>query len=171
MGDTWAIISLLSMIVVVFVANKKNINVGLVGIAMAMFIGTIAGLKYKQIIGGFNTTLFIRAMGMQAMIVVAKMNGTLESVSRRIVKVGCGRAIKALPVFLFLALLVCEWPGTGIFSMAMPVLCALAFEMGMPVLKIVGIGLITMVGGGTSPYAPPGIILRGLAEEAGLTVN
>ena len=70
MGDTWAIISLLSMIVVVFVANKKNINVGLVGIAMAMFIGTIAGLKYKQIIGGFNTTLFIRAMGMQAMIVV-----------------------------------------------------------------------------------------------------
>lgn len=171
MGDIWAIISLAAMILVVVIANKKNMNVGLVGIAMAMLIGTMAGLTYKQIIGGFNTSLFIRSIGMQSMIVVAKMNGALESISKRIIKVGCGRAIKALPIFLFVALLICEWMGTGIFSMSLPVLCALAFEMGMPVLKIAGIGLITMVGGGTSPYAPPGVVLRGLAEEAGLTVN
>lgn len=171
MTDIWAIVSLATMVAVVIIANKKNINVGLVGIAMAMLIGTLAGLKYKDIIGGFNTSLFIRSMGMQSMIVVAKMNGTLESISKRIIKIGCGRAIKVLPIFLFVALLVCEWMGTGVFSMALPVLCALAFELGMPVLKIAGIGLITMVGGGTSPYAPPGVVLRGLAEDAGLTVN
>lgn len=171
MADMWAILSLAAMVAVVIIANKKNMNVGLVGIAMAMLIGTMAGLKYKQIIGGFNTALFIRSIGMQSMIVVAKMNGALESISKRIIRVGCGRAIKVLPIFLYVALLVCEWMGTGVFSLALPVLCALAYETGMPVLKIAGIGLITMVGGGTSPYAPPGVVLRGLAEEAGLTVN
>lgn len=167
----WSIISLVGLVSVVFIANKKNINVGLVGIAMAMLIGTMAGMKAKAIIGGFNSTLFVRAMGMQCLIAVAKLNGTLECVSKRIVKLGSGRAIKVFPILLFFALLLCEYLGTGVFSMAMPILCALAFEMGMPVLKVVGIGLITMSGAGTSPYAPPGIILRGLAEDAGLTVN
>lgn len=166
-----AAVSLIALILVVFIANKKNMNVGLVGIAMAMLIGTIFGMKAKAIIGGFNTTLFVRAMGMQSLIVVAKMNGTLESISKRIIKFGCGRAIRFLPIILFVLLLLCEYLGTGVFSLAMPILCALAFEMGMPVLKVLGIGLITMSGAGTSPYAPPGIILRGLAEEAGLTVN
>jgi len=158
MGDMWAIISLAAMVAVVLIANKKNMNVGLVGIAMAMLIGTMAGLKYKQIVGGFNTSLFIRSIGMQSMIVVAKMNGALESISKRIIRVGCGRAIKVLPIFLYVALLACEWMGTGVFSLALPILCALAFETGMPVLKIAGIGLITMVGGGTSPFAPPGVV-------------
>lgn len=167
----WSVGSLVALIIVVFIANKKKVNVGLVGIAMAMLLGTIYGLKAKTIIGGMNTTLFVRALGMQALIAVAKMNGSLEAVSKRIVKLGTGNAIKIFPIILFYTLLACEYMGTGVFSLAMPVLCALAFEMGMPPLKVIGIGLISMSGGGTSPYAPPGIILRGLAEEAGLNVN
>lgn len=167
----WAVISLLALVAVIVIANVKNINVGLVGIAMAMLVGTLAGLSYKQIVGGFNYTLFIRAMGMQSLIVVAKMNGTLEAIAQKIIKVGCGRAIKFLPIFLYVALLACEFLGTGVFSLAMPVLCALAFELGMPVLKVVGIGLITMGGGAVSPYAPPGIILRGLIEKEGIEAN
>lgn len=171
MDLVWSIGSIIALAVVVVIANKKKMNVGLVGIAMAMILGTIYGLKAKEIIGGMNTTLFIRALGMQSLIAVAKMNGSLEAVAKRIVKLGTGKAIRIFPIVLFYALLLCEYLGTGVFSIAMPVLCALAFEMGMPALKVVGIGLISMSGGGTSPYAPPGIILRGLAEDAGLTVN
>jgi len=171
MDLVWSVGSIVALAAVVVIANKKKMNVGLVGIAMAMTLGTIYGLKAKEIIGGMNTSLFIRALGMQSLIAVAKMNGSLEAVAKRIVKLGTGKAIKIFPIVLFYTLLLCEYLGTGVFSIAMPVLCALAFEMGMPALKVVGIGLISMSGGGTSPYAPPGIILRGLAEETGLAVN
>ncbi len=171
MSNIWAIVSLLALFVVVFVANKKKMNVGLLGIAMAMLLGTLAGMRYKDIISGFNTSLFLRAIAMQSLIVIAKMNGTLEAISKRIIKVGCGKAIRALPIILYICLMICEFLGTGIYTMAVPILCAIAYEMGMPVLKILSIGLICTTGGGCSPYAYPGIVLRNLAEAAGLSIN
>ena len=171
MSNIWAIVSLLALFVVVYIANKKKMNVGLLGIAMAMLLGTLAGIRYKDIIAGFNTSLFLRAIAMQSLIVIAKMNGTLESISKRIIKVGCGKAIRVLPIILYISLMICEFLGTGIYTMAVPILCAIAYEMGMPVLKILSIGLICTTGGGCSPYAYPGIILRNLAEAAGLSIN
>lgn len=167
----WAILSLAALAAVIVIANKKDINIGLVGMAMAMLIGTLAGLKYKEILNGFNATLFLRMLGMQCLICVAKYNGTLEVLAQRIIKIGCGKAIRLFPIILFITMLLCEYVGTALFLLMLPVLCALAFEMKMPVQKIVGIGLLTVWGGGMSPYDPPGVTLSSIASQAGCTVN
>lgn len=167
----WTIVSLITLVLVVVIANKRNINIGLVGLAAAMLVGTLAGLPCKKILSGFNVTLFLRTLGIQSLICVAKYNGTLEALSKRIIKVGCGRAMRFLPVFLFVAILLCEYAGTGVFNLVLPILCALGFELGMPVLKVAAIGLLTMLGGGLSPFAPPGVTLSTLAGEAGCSIN
>ena len=167
----WTIISLVALVMVVVIANKRNINIGLVGLAMAMLIGKLAELPYKTILSGVNVTLFLRTLGIQSLICVAKYNGTLEALAKRIIKIGCGRAMRLLPVFLFVAMLLCEYAGTGVFNLMLPVLCALGLELEMPVLKLAALGLLTMLGGGLSPFAPPGVTLSTLAGEAGCSIN
>ena len=119
----WAIVSLVSLVIVIIIANKKNINIGLVGMAVALLVGTLGGMSYKDILGGFNALLFLRMMGMQCLICVAKYNGTMEALAQRIIKIGCGRAIRLFPVILYAGLVLCEYAGTAMFLLILPVLC------------------------------------------------
>lgn len=169
--NMWAILSLAALVAVIIIANKKNINIGLVGMAAAMLVGTLAGMKNKEIMSGFNSMLFLRMLGMQCLICVAKYNGTLEALAQRIIKIGCGKAIRLLPLILFVAMLLCEYAGTAVFALMLPIMCALAYEMGMPVLKLAALGLLSMWGGALSPFAPPGVTLSSLASEAGCSIN
>ena len=167
----WAIVSLVSLVIVIIIANKKNINIGLVGMAVALLVGTLGGMSYKDILGGFNALLFLRMMGMQCLICVAKYNGTMEALAQRIIKIGCGRAIRLFPVILYVGLVLCEYAGTAMFLLILPVLCELAYVMKMPVQKIVGIGLLEVWAGSFAPYSLPAITLSSVAANAEISHN
>ena len=48
---TWAIISLVGLVLVIALSNWKKINVGVCGLAFAFVIGTLGGIKLKAIYG------------------------------------------------------------------------------------------------------------------------
>ena len=165
----WGIISLVALVLVVIIANKKNINIGLVGMACAVLLGTLAGLSYRDVLGGFNTLLFLRMLGMQCLICVAKYNGTMEALAQRIIKIGCGKAIRLFPIILFVALVLCDYAGTVMYLLMLPILCELAYAMKMPVLKVAGIGLLDVWAASFAPYSLPAITLSTIALDAGYT--
>lgn len=91
--EYWAIISLIGLVVVVVISNVKNINVGLVGFAMAMLLGTLSGLPIKEVYGSFNTKIFLQMLGMQVLIVVARNNGTMNILANAVMKLTKGKLI------------------------------------------------------------------------------
>ena len=129
-SNTWAIISLLGLAVVVILANWKNINVGLAGFAMAMLLATIAGLKLKDVYGSFNTQLFFRMLSMQVLIVIARTNGTLKILASWVMKLTRGKLIRLLPIVIYFAIGFGSWFQLGIASILTPLVFALSYEMG-----------------------------------------
>lgn len=166
-----AIASLVILVLVVVIANVKKLSIGLVAICGTVILGVAGGLGPKDILSGFNTSLFVQSLGMTGLVLVAKSNGTLSFLSQKIIQIGCGRAIKFMPIFLYVALVAAEFMGMNIFSLIVPLLVALAFEMKMDVLKVTIIGLLSMLGGGQALFASPGLFLNSYVTEAGLDIE
>lgn len=166
-----AILSLVMLVLVVVLANVKKLNLGLVGVCGAMILGVAGGLGASDIISGFNTKLFVQSLGMCTLVVIAKDNGTLSYISQKIIQIGCGRAIRVMPIFLYFALVLAEFMGMNIFSLVVPLLVALAFELGMDVLKVAVIGLLSMLGGGQTLFAAPGRFFNSYVSEAGMDIQ
>lgn len=59
----------------------------------------------------------------------------------------------------------------NLFSLVVPLLVALAFEMKMDVLKVSIIGLLSMLGGGQALFASPGLFLNAYASDAGIEIQ
>ena len=62
-STTWAIISLVGLVAIILLANLRNINVGLVGFAMAMLLATVSGLELRDVYSSFNVQIFLRMLG------------------------------------------------------------------------------------------------------------
>ena len=172
MSNTWAIVSLLGLIVVVILANWKNINVGLVGFAMAMLLSTIAGLKLKDVYGSFNTQIFLRMLGMQVLIVIARTNGTMKILANAVMKVTRGKAIRLLPIVLYIAMGMGGWFNLGINAALTPLLYVIGVEMGFSNHLTLGFcGMFNLFSWGISPYSMGGLNLAAYAAEQGYTLN
>lgn len=171
MTTIFAVVALLSIVVTVVIANVRKINVGIVGFAMACVLAVITKMKVSDFVGGFSTSLFLRLLSVQVLICVAQTNGTLEFISQKVIRISCGKTIRLFPVFVFILMVIAEYCGMGIYSLILPLLAGIAFELGMDVLKVCAIGMLTMQAGGLATFAPPGIILRSIASESGLGVN
>lgn len=171
-SNTWAIISLLGLAVVVILANWKNINVGLAGFAMAMLLATIAGLKLKDVYGSFNTQLFFRMLSMQVLIVIARTNGTLKILASWVMKLTRGKLIRLLPIVIYFAIGFGSWFQLGIASILTPLVFALSYEMGFK--NHLTLGFCTMFqlfAWGISPYSMQGLNLAVYAADQGYTLN
>ena len=170
--NTWAIVSLVGLAVVVLLANWKNINVGIVGFAMAMFLATIAGLKLKDVYNEFNTQLFLRMLGMQTLIVIARTNGTLQIMASAVMKLTRGKLIRLLPIFLYVIMGIANWFQMGISLILTPLVFALGVEMGFA--NHLTLGFCTMFGSlswALSPYSMHGLNLQTYAAQQGYTLN
>ena len=168
----WAIISLIGLIVIIVIANVKNINVGIVGLAMAFFIGTMGGMKLKNIYNSFNLQIFLRMMGMQVLIVIARNNGTLNILGNLVLKAAKGKAIRLLPIILYFGIGVASWFQLGLSNVLTPLIFAMAFELGFKdPFKLGFVTFFTMFAWGISPYSMQGLNIAAYAEEQGYALN
>ncbi len=169
---TWAIISLLGLVAVIIIANWKDINIGLVGFAMAMFIATIAGLNLKDVYGSFNTQIFFRMLGMQVLIVIARTNGTMDILGNAVIRLTQGNRIKLLPIIIYLLIGVASWFNLGLSSVLTPLVFALSAQMGFKNHLTLGFSTMFMLmSWGVSPYSMQGLNLQSYAAEQGITLN
>jgi di/tricarboxylate transporter len=139
--------------------------------AAAFLIGYFAaGMKPAAVAVGFPVSLFLTLTGVTLLFAIAQMNGTLDQIARRSVRLARGnRGLIPIVFFLLAVFLGAIGPG-GIAAAALlaPVALPAAAECGIsPLLMIVM--LANGANAGTfSPIAPTGIIAHGLMEKIGL---
>ena len=170
--NTWAILSLLGLLGIIVIANIKNINVGLVGFGMAMLIGTIAGTPLKDMYSSFNTQIFLRLVSMQALIVIARSNGTLDILGNMAMKLTKGKLIRLLPIVLYFVMGISDWFSLGISGVMIPLIWLLAVQIGFDDPLALGFcTLFSLFSWGISPYSFQGPTLATYAAEQGFELS
>ena len=150
-----ALISLGSLAAAIFLGFFRKMNTGLVCIGFALLLGKLAGIPDKEIIGGFNYSLFLMLLG------VTYLFGLVA-----------GKRTYLIPVvmYLFATVLSALGPGTIPTTAIMMVFgMTLAVEMKINPAMLAAIIFLGAAGGGMSPLAATGIIGLNLCEEFGLT--
>ena len=146
-------------------------NTGLVCIAFALVLGRLAGVTDKEIIRGFNSSLFIMLLGVTYLFSLAQINGCLDLLAKKVVSLA-GKRVYLVPIiiYVFSTVLSAIGPGTvPTMAIMMVFSMALAAEMGIHPAMLSALTVLGASGGGVSPLAATGIIGINLCAEFGLT--
>ena len=165
------LITLGALALAVILSCTTSLNVGLLSIALAWFIGVYLGhMPLKEITGGFPVDLFLTLAGVTLLFSQARVNGTLERVAHLAVRLCRGRVGIVPIMYFFLASdLATAGPG-NIATTGLLAPMAMTTAMGMGISPFL---MAIMVGNGAnsgslSPLAPTGIIVSGLMNRIDL---
>jgi Na+/H+ antiporter NhaD/arsenite permease-like protein len=166
-------LAILAIVVAIAAGTLGRVNVGLVSIAFAFGIGHfLVGLSAGEIVAGWPLNLFFVLLGMTLLFGIARVNGTLALLARRVVRATLGDARLIPPVFFVVAGMLAAFGAGNI------VVCAIVLPIAMTVAvdhRISPLLMATMViagsnAGGLSPLAPTGIIANTLSAEQGFDI-
>lgn len=166
-----AVLSVAALIVAIVLSCVTQVNVGVVALAFAWIIGVyLGGMPVKTVMAGFPVELFLTLAGVTLLFAQAQVNGTLEQMALRVIRLCRGNA-GLLPVsfFCFAALLASSGPG----NIATAALLGPAAMAAARRANISPFLMAIMVGNGAnsgslSPLAPTGLIVNGLMDRIGL---
>ncbi|MFN8060718.1 MAG: SLC13 family permease [Vicinamibacterales bacterium] len=164
-------ISVGALVTAIALSCTTSINVGVLSMALAWIVGVYLGhLPLNDVIAGFPTPLFITLIGITLLFAMANINGTLERVAQRAVKVCRGNA-GLIPIMFFVVALALSTVGPGNIAttaLLAPTAMAVGAQASVPPLL-----MALMVGNGAqagalSPFAPTGVIVDGIMNRIGL---
>ena len=164
-------ISLAALMTAVTLSMFTKVNVGIVSLAFAWVVGVyVGGLPLNTVIGGFPTSLFLTLVGVTLLFGMAHVNGTLERLAARAVRLCYGNA-GVIPIMFFVVALGLSTIGPGNIATAAllaPMAMAVGHQAGVPPFL-----MILMVGNGAqagalSPFAPTGVVVNGVMARIGL---
>ena len=168
------ILTFISLILAIFIGFKKKINTGFIGIFFAFILGQfLLELGSAKIISGWPTNLFFILLGMTFLFSIAKVNGTLELVSKKVCLIAKGNT-RLLPIIFFVMSGVISALGPGpivVTALMAPIAMQLSKEENIPELLMSTITISGSLAGGLSPLTPSGIIANSLAAEYGLNTE
>lgn len=165
------VISLLSIVIAIAIGFWKNINVGLIAIAFSLIIGYyLGGIPVNTIIAYWPVKLFFTTVGITLLFSIAKLNGTLEKLSKTIIYQSKGRKVLIPIIFYFLALVIASvGPGNiSTSALLLPIGLMIAFRTNISVLMMSTLIITGSIAGGLSPLAPNGIVALDLAQSNGV---
>lgn len=166
-----AVVSLVALVIAILVSCFTELNVGILSLAFAWIVGVyLGGMKLDAVLAGFPVSLFLTLAGVTLLFTQAQLNGTLDRIAHRAVRV-CRGNVGLIPIAFFILGLALASVGPGNISTAAllgPMAMATAARAGIPAFL-----MIIMVGNGAqagslSPFAPTGIIVNGLMAKVGL---
>ncbi|MGH9148535.1 MAG: SLC13 family permease [Vicinamibacterales bacterium] len=166
-----AAISVAALILALLVSCTSSVHVGFLAIVLAWIVGVyFGGMSVDQVIAGFPTSLFLTLVGVTLLFAQAQVNGTLDRIAHRAVRLCRGNA-GVIPMMFFVLTAGLASIGPGHIASA-----ALIAPMGMAVAGRYGISaflMAIMIGNGASagslsPFAPTGIIVAGILPKIGL---
>ena len=100
-----ATLSVAAILVAIALGTLGRVNVGLVAIAFAFVIGHfLVGLSGREIVAGWPVGLFFMLLGMTLLFGIARANGTLALLARRMVAATVGDRRLIPPAFFLMAL-------------------------------------------------------------------
>jgi len=165
------VISLLSLVIAIIIGFWKNINVGLISLGFALIVGYyLGGIPVNTIISYWPIKLFFTTFGITLLFSIAKLNGTLEKISKTIIYQSKGRKVLIPIIFYFLALVIASvGPGNiSTSALLLPIGLAIAFRTNISVLMMSILIILGSIAGGLSPLAPNGIVALELAKSHGV---
>jgi di/tricarboxylate transporter len=164
-------LSLGALLIAIVVSCFTELNVGVLSLAFAWIIGVyFAGFSLGDIVGGFPTQIFLTLVGVTLLFSQAHLNGTLDNLTQRAVRL-CRGNVGVLPIMFFALTSALAAMGPGNISSAAlvaPLAMSVAGKAGVPVFL-----MALMVGNGAgsgslSPFAPTGIIVSGVMTRIGM---
>ena len=166
-----AFVSLIILVLVIFIGFFRKINVGLVAILAVTIFGTFIGEKDSVIIKGFSSSLFIMLLGVSFLCSIGITNGSLELMSKKILKLSGGYAFIA-PILIYIIGFGIAAIGPGCVP-ALGIVAALSLPLGKstgydPVMLAI-IGEIGSFTGRFSPITPESLLIQKLTEPQGIT--
>ena len=160
-------ISLLVLIVAIAIGFWKNINVGIVSLALGFILTAAMGISVKVLVAGFPTKLFLTLLGTMYFFALLQDNQTLELLSRKIISLFKTRPF-LMPVVIYVVSYVMSAAGPGAISVqSVMVILAVSLAVQMkanPILMAV-MAILGAVGGTASPIALTGIIVKDLTAS------
>ena len=165
-----ALFSLVLLVVAIFLGFFRKMNTGLIAIAFALLLGRMAGFPDKEIIAGFNYSLFVMLLGVTYLFSLAQINGCLDLLAKKVVALA-GRRTWLIPIliYVFSTVLSAIGPGTvPTMAIMMVFSMALAAEMDINPAMLSALSVLGASGGGVSPLAATGIIGINLCADFGL---
>lgn len=164
-------ISTAALVIALIVSATTSINVGVLSLVFAWFVGvTLGGMSINSVLEGFPTSLFVTLLGVTLLFAMSDRNGTLERVTARAVRLCRGRAV-LLPIMFFVVGLVISTIGPGgtpTSALIAPPVMAAAARGGVPPLLMVIMAGNGALAGTLSPFAPTGIVANGVMGRIGL---
>ena len=166
-----ALVYLIILVLVIFIGFFRKINVGLVAILAVTIFGTFIGEKDSVIIKGFSSSLFIMLLGVSFLCSIGITNGSLELMSKKILKLSGGYAFIA-PILIYIIGFGIAAIGPGCVP-ALGIVAALSLPLGKstgydPVMLAI-IGEIGSFTGRFSPITPESLLIQKLTEPQGIT--
>lgn len=164
-----AVISLITLAIVVAIGFIKKMNIGFISIGAAFIIGTIGGISAKEISAGFDASMFVTLVGVTFLFGMASQNGTLELFSKKIIAL-VGRRTYLIPVMMFVlsAFISAIGPGhiaAGILMTTFAVY--LAFELKINPMATALYAKLGANAGCASPLSLTGILAKKLSDPLG----
>ena len=166
------LLSVLAFAAAILISCISKINVGFLSITFAFVIGVLlGGMKLADLIAGFPGSLFLTLLGVTLFFGQAKVNGTLDAITKRSVKLAKGNVGVIPLIFFTLAVALSTIGGGNIATTALlaPVAMSMAGEIGVSGFLMAIVVCCGANAGTFSPFAAPGVIANNLLERIGIT--
>ncbi len=164
-------VSIGALVLAVGLSCTTTVNVGVLALAMAWIVGVYMGdMSVGTVLEGYPTTLLVTLIGVTLLFSVANVNGTLNRMTERAVRICRGNAGLLPVMFFFLGMFVATIGpgGTPTSALIAPPAMAIAARAGIsPFLMAIMAGNGALAGT-LSPFAPTGIVASGVMERIGL---
>lgn len=165
-----ALISLVIFAVVIVLAFVLKKNTGILAIFAALLLARINGISDKELLGMFDSKMFLMLFGVMYLFSIAQENGTLELLAKKILRL-CGGRSKLFPPLLFVLSAVLSAIGPGLISVTAlmaALVVALAKQVGVHPIRLLPFATLGAFAGGLSPISPSGIVAMETAANAGI---
>lgn len=166
-----ALASLLALAAAIILSCTTRLNVGLLAMALAWGIGVfVAGWPADAVAGGFPGALFLTLSGVTLLFAVSEVNGTIERLARRALRLARGSA-RTIPLVLFLIAMVVSTLGPGAIAsvaLVVPVAMAIGTRSGVPPFLVALMVANGANAGNLSPVSTVGVVANAKMAEAGL---
>ena len=166
-----ATLSLAALFFAIVISCFTRLNIGVLSIVLAWIVGVyFGGMKIEQVCAGFPVQLFLTLAGVTLLFTQAQINGTLDRVAHRAVRL-CRGNVGVIPIMFFLVGLGLASMGPGnIASIALlaPLAMATAHRAKIPPFLMAIMAGNGANAGALSPFAPTGVIASGLMVKIGL---
>lgn len=166
-----AVLAVLALGVVIVASFGTRLNVGILAVALAWPIATLAaGWTPTALLGTFPTSLFVTLLGVTLLFGLAQANGTMAALTQRVLQLAGGRAgFFPLLVFALSCGISTMGPGAiATLALLAPLAMAAGARVGVPALLTA-----LMLGNGAnagnlSPFSAVGVIVADGMAKAGL---